>query len=137
MAAWCGEGAVTDAISRATHRTIGLPAWLLIGAALGVLAGVAFGERTAVLEPIGPAYSMLLQIAIYPYLLCSLLSGLGKLTPAMAMRLLKASWVAYLFMWGLTLGSIWLAAQAIPQPPPPSVLTPEMLRNHADLLNLL
>ncbi|MBV8406505.1 MAG: cation:dicarboxylase symporter family transporter [Alphaproteobacteria bacterium] len=114
-----------------------MPAWILIGAALGVVAGVVFGERIAILEPIGSAYSMLLQIAIYPYLLCSLLSGLGKLTPPMAMRLLKASWGAYLFMWGLTLGSIWLIARAIPTPPPPSVLTPEMLRSHADLLNLL
>src|SRR5262245_58234640 len=80
---------------------------------------------------------MMLQVAVYPYLLCSLLAAMGKLTPAMAMRLLRASWIAYLFMWGLTLAAIWLVARAIPPVPLPSLLTPDMVHGPADILDLV
>ena len=128
---------MTDAASRASRTTIGLPAWILVGAFLGILTGVVIGERAAVIEPIGSAYSMMLQMAVYPYLLCSLVAAMGKLTPAMAVRLLRASWAPYAVMWGVTLASIWLVANAIPQPPPPILLTPDTLQERADLLRLL
>src|SRR2546421_10314023 len=51
---------------------IGLPVWILLGALAGVIAGVVLGERTVVLQPVGSAYAMMLQIAVYPYLLSSL-----------------------------------------------------------------
>lgn len=82
--------------------SIGLPVWMLIGAVAGIAAGVVFGERAAVLQPIGSAYAMMLQVAVYPYLLCSLLYGVGRLTPMMARRLFSASWAVYLFMWAVT-----------------------------------
>jgi proton glutamate symport protein len=79
-------------------RKLGLPAQVLIGAMLGILAGVVLGQRTAVFAPIGAAYTMMLEIAIYPYLICSLLQGLGRLAPGRSGRLLRASWPAYLFI---------------------------------------
>jgi Na+/H+-dicarboxylate symporter len=79
-------------------RAIRLPVWILFGAVAGAIAGVALSERTAVLQPLGSAYVMMLQIAVYPYLLSSLLRGLGRLMPTMARRLLAASWGIYLFM---------------------------------------
>jgi proton glutamate symport protein len=65
-----------------------LPQRILLGAILGIATGVVFGERAAVLQPIGDAYGAMLQIAVYPYLLCSLMYGLGRLTPVTALRLL-------------------------------------------------
>jgi hypothetical protein len=44
-----------------------------------------------VLISIGSAYGMMLQIAIYPYLICSLLLGLGRLSPDMSRRFLGAT----------------------------------------------
>lgn len=116
---------------------ISLPGWVMLGALAGVVAGVVFGERAAILEPVGSAYAMMLQISVYPYLLSALLYGLGRLTPAMARRLLRASWGVYLFMWCLTFAGIWLLALAIPAPPLPSVLTPDTVRAEADILELL
>ena len=95
------------------------------------------GERTAILKPLGSAYAMMLQVAVYPYLLCSLLWGLGRLQPAMARRLLAASWGVYLLMWSLTFGVIWLISRAIPSPPPPTVLTPQTAQQPAGFLDLL
>jgi Na+/H+-dicarboxylate symporter/ABC-type amino acid transport substrate-binding protein len=118
-------------------RSIGLPVWILIGAAAGIAAGVAFGERAAILRPVGSAYAMMLQVAVYPYLLCSLLWGLGRLKPAMARRLFAASWGVYLFMWTATFAGIWLLSRAIPPPPPPTVLTPLSAHADAAFLDLL
>ena len=108
-----------------------------MGAILGVAAGLVFGERAAVLEPIGNAYGAMLQIAVYPYLLCSLMYGLGRLTPVTARRLLQASWLPFLFLWSLTLGSIWVLARAIPPTPPPLSLTAAALRGQLPLMQLL
>ena len=73
-----------------------MPVWILIGAVAGVIAGVVLGERMAILKPLGSAYAMMLQVVVYPYLLCSLLWGLGRLQPAMARRVFAARWGVYL-----------------------------------------
>jgi proton glutamate symport protein len=122
---------------RRARHSVGLPIWILIGAAAGVLAGVVFGERAAILKPLGSAYAMMLQVAVYPYLLCSLLWGLGRLQPAMARRLLASSWAVYLLMWSLTFGAIWLISRAIPPAPPPVALTPQTAGRSASFLDLL
>ena len=92
---------MTTAAKPARHsvRAIPLPLWVVFGALAGIIAGVVFGERTRVLQPLGSAYAMMLQIAVYPYLLCALIYGLGRLTPAEAKRLFGAGWGVYLFMW--------------------------------------
>jgi Bacterial extracellular solute-binding proteins, family 3 len=58
--------------------------WVLVGGAAGVLAGLFFGSSGEVLRAIGSAYVMLLEAAVYLYLICSLLHGLGSLEPAKA-----------------------------------------------------
>jgi Na+/H+-dicarboxylate symporter/ABC-type amino acid transport substrate-binding protein len=118
-------------------RAVSLPAWILIGAVAGILTGVVFGERTGILQPIGEAYARMLEMAVYPYILCSLLHSLGRLTPGMARRLLASGWGVYVFLWAVTLGSIRLLALAIPPSPLPSVLTAETVRPQADFLSLL
>jgi Na+/H+-dicarboxylate symporter/ABC-type amino acid transport substrate-binding protein len=118
-------------------RAISLPVWIILGAILGIVAGIVFGQRIAIVQPLGSAYAMMLQIAVYPYLLSALLSGLGRLTPATAGRMFAASWVVYLFMWAVTFTSIWLLARAIPPTPLPSVLTPDSLQKNVEFLNLL
>jgi len=58
-----------------------------------------FGESCAILSPIGFAYVGLLQAAVYPYLICSLLHGLGSLEPGKAWRLFKSGWLFYVAAW--------------------------------------
>ena len=128
---------MANAVGPAKSAGITLPQWILIGAVLGIAAGVLFGERTAVLQPIGDAYGAMLQIAVYPYLLCSLMYGLGRLTPVTARRLLAAGWLPFLFLWVLTLSSIWLLAHAIPPSPPPLSLTASTSHGSLQLMQLL
>jgi Na+/H+-dicarboxylate symporter len=96
-----------------------LPLWVLAGAFLGVLVGLTIGTRASVLHPVGVIYSMMLESVVYPYILSSLIGGLGGLMRARAMRLVHASWAVYLFLWVVAFGAIFLLAQAIPSPPPP------------------
>lgn len=98
---------------------IGLPGWIVGGAVLGVMTGLFLGDDAAVLEPIGTAYVMLLEAIVYPYIISSLLFGLGSLAPAMAFKLLKRSWPVYLVAWGSTLAAAFLLSLALPDVPAP------------------
>ena len=99
-----------------------LAAWIGVGAAGGVLTGILAGEACKVLQPVGSAYVMLLESVVYPYLISSLLHGLGRLSPKVALRLLKKSWPFYLAAWGGTLGIIYLLSLAFPSSPPPIIV---------------
>jgi proton glutamate symport protein len=46
---------------------------VLVGGAVGILVDLLFGDVCEVVRPIGSAYVMLLEAAVYPYLICSLL----------------------------------------------------------------
>jgi proton glutamate symport protein len=132
------EARVEDqALSPARSSASKLPKQILLGAILGIAFGVVFGERTAFLQPIGDTYGALLQIPVYPYLICSLMYGLGRLTSASARQLLGATWVPFLFLWVLTLATIWALAQAIPPTPPPLSLTASELQGRIQLVELL
>nr|WP_283772220.1 cation:dicarboxylase symporter family transporter [Chelatococcus sp. HY11] len=109
----------------------------MIGAALGLMVGLGIGERAAVLEPLGIAYAKMLEIAVFPYLVCSLLVGLGGLARERAGRLFRASWGVYAVGWGLTFLTILLLGAFVPPAPPPSVLTPDTARIATDILDLL
>ncbi len=84
-------------IDSATHPAGSLPKRIVLGAVLGIAAGIVLGDRAAILQPFGDAYGAMLQIAVFPYLLCTLMYSLGRLTPPMALRLLRAGWAPLCF----------------------------------------
>ncbi len=114
-----------------------LPLWVLIGASLGVLTGLFFGERASALRPVGTTYVMLMEVVVFPYIICSLLHGLGRLSPETAWRLFRCSWHVYLGLWGLTFLVIFLLSFAIPPAPPPSFIDASVPEKGPDLLELL
>jgi proton glutamate symport protein len=123
--------------SRARHPTINLPEKIALGAVLGIAAGVVLGDRATVLQPIGDAYGAMLQIAVFPYLLSSLMHSLGRLSPSMGQRLLRAGWVPFVSLWILTFAAIWVLAYAIPSAPPPFSLTASAVHGKNELMELL
>ncbi len=52
---------------------------IFAGLLLGIATGLFFGELTAVLAPVGEAFVQLLKMAVLPYIVVSLMSGLGRL----------------------------------------------------------
>jgi Na+/H+-dicarboxylate symporter len=81
------------------HLGVNLREKIVLGAVLGIATGIVFGERASVLQPIGDAYGAMLQIAVFPYLLSSLMHSLGRLSPVMSRQLLRAGWAPFVALW--------------------------------------
>ena len=120
------------------RTSMNLASRVLVGGVAGVLVGITFGERCAILSPIGFAYVGLLQAAVYPYLICSLLHGLGSLDPGKAWRLFRSGWVFYVAAWAITFVCLAALTQAIP-PVQPAVIgdTAREAQSISKLLGLL
>jgi len=123
--------------TRESRYAARLPLWVLIGASLGIVTGIFFGDDVVVLRPVGTTYVKLMQVVVFPYIICSLLHGLGRLSPDTAWRLFRCSWIIYLAVWGITFLVIFLMSLAIPPVPPPSFIDARTASDGLDLLELL
>ena len=85
---------------------------------LGIFTGLFLGDYAVVFRPVGQVYIMLLEAAVYPYLIASLLHGLSSMAPDRAWRLFKNGWPLYLLVWGVTFGLLGLLSLAIPRAAP-------------------
>ena len=72
---------------------------VLIGFILGILAGLFFGEMTSVLGVVGLGYIRLFQMPVIPYILVSLISGLGKLNFTAAKGIFIKGGIVLLSLW--------------------------------------
>lgn len=94
--------------------TLTLPQKTFTGAILGILAGIIFGQYCGYLRPIGSLYVLLLQVAVYPYVISSLLRSLGSLVPSVGLNLLKRGWGLYILLMFVTFMVMMILANAIP-----------------------
>jgi proton glutamate symport protein len=88
---------------------------VLLAVVLGICTGLFFGPLTGALSPIGSAYTMLLQMAVLPYITFSLIHGLGSITPEIGKKIFKSGWAYLLTLWTLIFILIYLLANLIPQ----------------------
>jgi proton glutamate symport protein len=96
-------------------KPVSLSVWLVLaGVAGGIFTGIFVGDYAALLKPVGEVYAMLLEVAVYPYLVCSLLHGLGRMSPSDAARLLRKGWVFYVALWVLVFAVLIVLATGIP-----------------------
>lgn len=96
------------------HLHISLPIQILIAAALGIFIGLFLGDIARIFMPIGNIYTMLLEVAVYPYIITSLLSSLGKLSPKLSFKLFQKGWWIYVFLILLTFATLWMLTRAFP-----------------------
>jgi Na+/H+-dicarboxylate symporter len=75
---------------------------VIFGLALGILTGLFFGEAAGSLEIFGEAYIRLLQMTVLPYILVSLVGGLGRLNADIAKRIGLTGGALILLIWGIT-----------------------------------
>ncbi|MEM9317336.1 MAG: cation:dicarboxylase symporter family transporter, partial [Pseudomonadota bacterium] len=91
-----------------------LPLLDLICGALGITIGSVSPALTTFLQPFGDVYIRLMEVVVLPYLISSLLLGLGRLSPATALTLFRKSWPVYLLLWGVTFAFLIVAASTVP-----------------------
>ena len=75
---------------------------VIFGLALGIFTGLFFGEAAGNLEIFGEAYIRLLQMTVLPYILVSLVGGLGRLNADIAKRIGLTGGALILLIWGIT-----------------------------------
>ncbi|GMQ89400.1 MAG: cation:dicarboxylase symporter family transporter [Gammaproteobacteria bacterium] len=92
----------------------GLGSLVLTGFVLGIAYGLFFGEMASVFKDVGRAYVRLLQMAVIPYITVSLISGLGRLTPAQASRI--AVWGGAVLLTILAAGMIIVLVSPLAYP---------------------
>ena len=100
-------------------KSSSLSVWVvLLAAVAGIIVGLFLGDYAGVLRPIGTGYAMLLGGAVYPYLICSLLLGLGRMAPGVGWRLFQSGWRYYLGLWIVTFAVLWALSWGIAKPLP-------------------
>ncbi len=101
-------------MAEAESKGLSLTHKVLIGGLLGIAAGITFGDRTSVLEPVGRIYVLLVQVVVYPYIIASLLHGISRLKPMTARRFFRAGLPIYLGLWFVTFAVLFIAVVAFP-----------------------
>ncbi len=94
---------------------IGLSGQILIGLGAGVLAGLFVGEPAAALQPLADIYIRLMQMTVLPYLVLTLIVGLGRMDAAAAKRLAVRGTLLLALFWALALAVVGLMPLAFPR----------------------
>ena len=115
-----------------------LAAQVLLGLGSGIVAGVFLGELIAPVGIVGQAFILLLQMTVLPYVVVSLVSGLGSLTAREAAELARSAGGFLLLLWGIALTSVLLFSLVIPDWTSASFFSSTLVEQSApfDLLRL-
>lgn len=89
--------------------------WVLISLILGIGCGLFLGEYARYINWVSEAYVGLLQMAVLPYVLVSLVTNIGQLTRETGIRLLRISLLVLLVLWAIGLVSLAVSALAFPR----------------------
>lgn len=79
-------------------KGISLSTQILIGLIIGLLTGLFFGDKASALAIVGKAYIGLIQMSILPYMVVSLMLGIGSLSYEKARNLAITGGIVWLQM---------------------------------------
>ena len=106
---------------------------ILIGLALGVATGLFLGEKAGVFQLVAEGYLRLLQMTVLPYVMVSLIEGIGSLDGARARRLFVRVGTLSLVLWGLALGAVMLMPFVFPEIESASFFSTTLVENRPPL----
>ena len=91
-----------------------LSARIVLGLALGIAAGLFFGEAMGALEIVGDVFIRLLQMTVLPYVMVSLIAGLGRLNYQEAKRLGLWGGGLLVLLWTIAFAMVAMMPLAFP-----------------------
>ena len=94
---------------------ISLSAKIMIGLIAGVLCGVFFGEPCRYLNFIGAAYVNLLQMSVLPFIVLSLIHGIGSLNAPQARKFASTGGIFLLVFWLIGIAAVLAGELAFPK----------------------
>jgi Na+/H+-dicarboxylate symporter/ABC-type amino acid transport substrate-binding protein len=107
---------------------VSLATQVLIGVGLGIGAGIFFGEKVAFFKVAGDAFIQLLQMTVLPYVLLSLIAGLGGLSYKQAAALARKGGAILVLLWTLGVTMVLLTPLAFPNWQTASFFSPSLIQ---------
>jgi Na+/H+-dicarboxylate symporter/ABC-type amino acid transport substrate-binding protein len=95
-------------------KGISLSTQILIGLTLGFLVGLFFGDKASVFAIVGKAYVGLIQMSILPYMVVSLMLGIGSLSYEKAGKLAITGGIVLVASWLMAFAIVFLMPLAFP-----------------------
>jgi len=95
-------------------KGISLSTQILIGLTLGLFVGLFLGDKASVLAIVGKAYVGLIQMSILPYMVVSLMLGIGSLNYEKAGKLAITGGIVLVASWFLAFAIVFLIPLAFP-----------------------
>ncbi len=109
-------------------KGLSLSSQILIGLLLGVATGLFFGDKAGALEIVGRGYVGLLQMTILPYMVVSLIAGIGSLSYDKAGNLALTGGVVLVGSWVLAFVIVFLMPLAFPSTVGGSFYSPSLVK---------
>jgi Na+/H+-dicarboxylate symporter/ABC-type amino acid transport substrate-binding protein len=94
---------------------VSLSARIMIGLGLGLASGLFFGEPMGVLKVLGDVFIRLLQMTVLPYVMVSLIAGLGRLDYGQAKRLGLWGGGLLVLLWAMAFAMVAAMPLAFPE----------------------
>ncbi len=102
---------------------------IFVGFGLGIAAGMFFGDMVGWLKVVGDVYIDLLQMTVLPYVILSLIVGLGSLNYRQALLLARKGGLLLMLIWAITLVVAFLFPLAFPDWKSASFFTKAMIQS--------
>ena len=96
-------------------QRLGLSELTIIGLFVGIGCGLFFGEGCAKFQILGDAFVGLLQMTVLPYIVLSLIGGIGKLNLKHSKQLAGQAILVLLLLWAIAIVTILLIPLAFPK----------------------
>ena len=119
-----------------TRRKLSISTQVVLALLLGVLVGLFFGEHIAFLQHVGKAFILLLQMTVLPYIVLSLMTGLGNLSYEQVKTLALRVGTLLVISWGLAFLVILLMPLAFPSRESASFFSTSLIEKQEEI-NLL
>ncbi|OLE43778.1 MAG: hypothetical protein AUI36_23645 [Cyanobacteria bacterium 13_1_40CM_2_61_4] len=118
-----------------TKRTLRftLSTQVVLALILGALLGLVCGEKTALLQGVGKAFILLLQMTVLPYIVLSLITGLGHLNYQQVKVLALRVGTLLVLSWGLAFVVILVMPLAFPTWQSASFFSTSLIEKHEEL----
>ena len=87
---------------------------IVSGLLLGIVTGLFFGEKTTHLQIIADIWIGLMQMTVLPYVMVSLMAGLGQLDARLAKLLAVKGGLLMLLFWAIGLVVVFVMPMALP-----------------------
>ena len=106
---------------------------VVLALVLGALVGLVCGEKTAFLQGVGKAFILLLQMTLLPYIVLSLITGLGHLHYQQVKVLALRVGTFLVRSWGLAFVVILVMPLAFPTWQSASFFSTSLIEKYEDL----